>query len=53
MSNFAKLEFAAFDISCKNHLSWVLNVEIHLDTKDLKNTIIQGTKASNKIKLKL
>ena len=39
MSNLAKLEFVARDISGKNYLSWVLDVEIHLDAMNLENTI--------------
>ena len=39
MSNLAKLEFVALNISGKNYLSWVLDVEIHLDALNLGNTI--------------
>ncbi|PIN14382.1 hypothetical protein CDL12_12991 [Handroanthus impetiginosus] len=46
MSNLMKLEFAALDITGKNYLSWVLDVEIHLDAKGLGNTIIKENKAS-------
>ena len=42
MSNLSKLEFVALDISGKNYLSWVLDAEIDLATKDLDATIIQG-----------
>ncbi|KAK4577709.1 hypothetical protein RGQ29_028002 [Quercus rubra] len=39
MSNLTKLEFAALDISSKNYLSWILDVEIHLEAMALAETI--------------
>ena len=39
MSNLAKFEFFALDISGKNYLSCVLDAEIHLDAMNLGNTI--------------
>ena len=39
MSNLTKLEFVALDLSGKNYLSWVLNVEIHLNAMGLRDTI--------------
>ena len=39
MSNLAKLEFVPLDITGKNFLSWILDVEIHLDANGLGNTI--------------
>ena len=47
MSNLAKLEFAALDISGKNYLSWVLDAEIHLDAKGLGNIILVDKGKSN------
>ena len=52
MSNLAKLEFVASDISGKNYLSWVLDAEIHLDAKVLGNTILTNKEASNQDKTK-
>ncbi|XP_049369399.1 uncharacterized protein LOC125834278 [Solanum verrucosum] len=52
MSNLSKLEFVALDISGKNYLSWVLDVEIHLAAKGLDATITQGNEASNQDKAK-
>ncbi|XP_059281047.1 uncharacterized protein LOC132034693 [Lycium ferocissimum] len=52
MSNLSKLEFVALDISGKNYLSWVLNVEIHLDSKGLGATITQGNTSSSQDKAK-
>ena len=46
MSNITKLEFAALDISSKNHLSWILDAEIHLDAMNLGNTIKGGNTVS-------
>ena len=39
MSNLTKLEFAALDISGKNYLSWILDVEIHLEAMAFAETI--------------
>ncbi|KAK9755977.1 hypothetical protein RND81_01G064200 [Saponaria officinalis] len=46
MSNISKLEFLALDISGKNYLSWILDVEVHLSAASLGNTIIEGNKES-------
>ena len=46
MSNLTKLEFVALDIAGKNHLSWVLDAEIHLDAKGLGETIKEGNEAT-------
>ena len=46
MSNITKLEFIALDISGKNYLSWILDVEIHFDAMNLGATIKEGNKAS-------
>lgn len=47
MSNLAKLEFVALDITGKNYLSWVLDAEIHLDAKGLGDTIKEDNQSSN------
>ncbi|XP_056685697.1 uncharacterized protein [Spinacia oleracea] len=52
MSNLTKLEFAALDITGKNYLCWVLDAEIHLDAKDLGDTIKEGNKATSQNKAK-
>ncbi|KAK8366464.1 hypothetical protein V6Z12_A02G122500 [Gossypium hirsutum] len=52
MSNLTKLEFLALDISSKNYLSWVLDAEIHLDVKGLRNTILADKEAFNQDKAK-
>lgn len=39
MSNLAKLEFIALDITGKTYLSWILDGEIHLATNGLWDTI--------------
>ena len=46
MSNLTKLEFAALDIYGKNYMSWILDVEIHLNAMNLENTIKEGNQAS-------
>ncbi|XP_027905615.1 uncharacterized protein LOC114172031 [Vigna unguiculata] len=52
MSNLAKLEFAALDISGKNYLSWILDAKIHLDAMGLGDAIKEGNKASEQDKVK-
>ncbi|KAK9726497.1 hypothetical protein RND81_05G219700 [Saponaria officinalis] len=52
MSNIAKLEFVALDITGKNYLSWVLDAEIHLDAKGLGETIKEGNKTTSQDKTK-
>ncbi|XP_010678498.1 uncharacterized protein LOC104894034 [Beta vulgaris subsp. vulgaris] len=52
MSNLTKLELPVLDITGKNSLSWMLDVEIHLDTKDLGDTIREGNKATSQNKAK-
>ncbi|XP_060200217.1 uncharacterized protein LOC132628453 [Lycium barbarum] len=52
MSNLSKLEFVSLDITGKNYLSWVLDPEIHLDAKGLRDTIKQGNKSSSQDKAK-
>ena len=46
MLNLTKLEFAALDISGKNYLSWTLDTEIHLEAKNLGDTIKDGNQVS-------
>ena len=45
MSNLAKVEFVALDISGKKYLSWILDVEIHLDTMSVDDTFKEINKA--------
>ncbi|XP_031094288.1 uncharacterized protein LOC116010051 [Ipomoea triloba] len=46
MSNLTNLEFVGLDISGKNYLSWVLDVEMHLNAKGLGETIKENNDAS-------
>ncbi|CAM8978192.1 unnamed protein product [Rhodiola kirilowii] len=46
MSNLAKLEFSPLDISGKNYMSWTIDIETHLDSIDLPETIIEGNTSS-------
>lgn len=39
MSHLTKLKFNVLDISDKNYLSWILDIEIHLDVMDFSDTI--------------
>ncbi|KAK8356096.1 hypothetical protein V6Z12_A05G333500 [Gossypium hirsutum] len=52
MSNLTKLEFVALDITGNNYLSWVLDVEINLDAKGLRETIKEGNEESTQDKAK-
>ncbi|XP_078148856.1 uncharacterized protein LOC144544271 [Carex rostrata] len=52
MSNLAKLEFVALDITGKNYLSWVLDAEIHLDANGLGETIKKDNTTTNQDKAK-
>ncbi|XP_074374151.1 uncharacterized protein LOC141714535 [Apium graveolens] len=46
MAKFTKLEFEALDITRKNYLSWILDVEIHLAALGLGDTIKERNKES-------
>ena len=52
MSTLTKLEFEALDITGKNYLSWVLDAELHLDAKDLGETIKEKNTMSSQYKAK-
>ena len=52
MTNITKLKFAALHISGKNYLSWILDVEIHLDPMNLGNTIKERNTASQQDRAK-
>ena len=49
MSNITKLEFVALDISGKDYLSWILDVELHLDAMNLGAMIKEGNQAPYRI----
>ncbi|XP_021802900.1 uncharacterized protein LOC110746990 [Prunus avium] len=46
MSNLAKLEFVALDISGKNYISWINGAKVHLEAMNLGETIKEGNEAS-------
>ncbi|KAK9666143.1 hypothetical protein RND81_07G005100 [Saponaria officinalis] len=52
MSNLAKLDFVALDISGNNYLPRVLDAEIHLDANGLGETIKEGNTATTQNKAK-
>jgi len=53
MSNLAKLDFTALDISGKNYLSWVLDAKTHLNANGLGDAIKEKKMHLTKIKLRL
>ncbi|CAI8618108.1 unnamed protein product [Vicia faba] len=53
MSNLAKLDFGALDISEKNYLPWALDVEIHLNPEGHINAIKEGNTSSDQQKAKV
>ncbi|KAK8676703.1 hypothetical protein V6N13_142273 [Hibiscus sabdariffa] len=52
MTNLAKIEFVTLDISGKTNLSWILDVEMHLDADGMGNTIKEGNAESAQNKAK-
>ena len=52
MVNLSKLEFYTLELNGSNYLTWVLNVEMHLDANKLGETIKEGNKASTQSKAK-
>jgi hypothetical protein len=52
MSNLTKLEFVALDILGKNYLSWILDIEIHLEAMNLEETIRDGNDESQQNRAK-
>ena len=52
MTNLAKLEFVALDITKKNYMSWILDVEIHLQSMALIDTIKENNNTSLQDKAK-
>jgi len=46
LTNFKFVEFVTLDITRKNYLYWVLNVEIHLDAMGIDDTIKEINKVS-------
>ena len=39
MSNLAKLEFAALEVTGKNYMPWIMDVKMHLQSQGIQNTI--------------
>ena len=48
MANLTKLEFIVLQSSGRNYLSWVFNVEIHLDAMGLGYTTKKKIRHQNK-----
>lgn len=49
MTNITKFEFTVLDIFGRNYVIWVLDAEIHLNAKNVKNTI-KEQRQTNRIK---
>ena len=52
MSNFAKLEFIPLDITGRNYMSWVIDIEMHLESMGLTETIKEINSMSSQDKAK-
>ena len=52
MSNLTKLEFVTLNLLGNNYLSWILDVEIHLDEMNLGAMIKEGNQASLQDRIK-
>ncbi|CAM8893233.1 unnamed protein product [Rhodiola kirilowii] len=46
MSNLARLEFTALDVSGRNYLTWVVDAELHLTSNNLGETIVETSTTS-------
>ncbi|XP_068338916.1 uncharacterized protein [Pyrus communis] len=47
MANLAKLDFVALDITGNNYLTWVVDTKIHLEARNLGETIKEENSASS------
>ncbi|KAL5574959.1 hypothetical protein UlMin_016658 [Ulmus minor] len=52
MSNLAKIEFSALDVIGKNYMSWILDVEMHLESMGFSKTINEENETSSQDKAK-
>ena len=52
MSNLTKLEFIALDITGKNYMPWIVDVEMHLESMGLLDTIKENNECSNQDRAK-
>ncbi|CAN6557255.1 unnamed protein product [Malus baccata var. baccata] len=52
MTNLAKLDFVALDITWKNYLTWLVDTNIHLEAGNLGETIKEGNSASSQDQVK-
>ncbi|CAM8983246.1 unnamed protein product [Rhodiola kirilowii] len=46
MTNLVKLDFNPLDIAGTNYMSWTMDIEIHLQSMSLSETIKEGNKPS-------
>ncbi|XP_068305182.1 uncharacterized protein [Pyrus communis] len=52
MTNLAKLDFVALDITRKNYLTWVMDAKIHLKAGNLRYTIKEDTSTTSQDRVK-
>ncbi|KAJ8753683.1 hypothetical protein K2173_026359 [Erythroxylum novogranatense] len=52
MSNLAKIEFAALDVAGNNYMPWMIDVEMHLESMDLLDSIKENNTTSKQNKTK-
>ncbi|KAM2542777.1 hypothetical protein TB2_022167 [Malus domestica] len=52
MTNLAKLDFVALDITGKNYLTWVMDAKIYLEATNLGETIKEDNNASSQDRVK-
>ncbi|XP_070675730.1 uncharacterized protein [Malus domestica] len=53
MTNLEKLDFVALDITEKNYLTWVVDTKIHLEARNLGETIKEENNASSQDQAKV
>ncbi|CAM8956820.1 unnamed protein product [Rhodiola kirilowii] len=46
MTNLVKLDFGPLDIAGTNYMSWTMDIEIHLQSMSLIETIKEGNEPS-------
>ncbi|CAM8977877.1 unnamed protein product [Rhodiola kirilowii] len=52
MSNLARFEFTALDVSGRNYLAWVVDAELHLASNNLEKPIVETSTASQQDRAK-
>ena len=52
MANIEKLQFLALELIGANYTAWITNMEIHLDSEKILDTIKEGNKSASHEKAK-